>query len=102
DGIRDFHVTGVQTCALPISTGDYLAPTLDRILWFAKHKEALKFRPYLLKKKPGEKGGTGYKNIRTWDGQIEPLTKEQATGEQDRSEERRVGKEWRSQWPPDA
>src|SRR5690606_39642866 len=22
DGIRDFHVTGVQTCALPISTGD--------------------------------------------------------------------------------
>src|SRR5690606_40910981 len=22
DGIRDFHVTGVQTCALPISTED--------------------------------------------------------------------------------
>src|SRR5690606_39474746 len=22
DGIRDFHVTGVQTCALPISTGN--------------------------------------------------------------------------------
>src|SRR5690606_40346989 len=22
DGIRDFHVTGVQTCALPISTAD--------------------------------------------------------------------------------
>src|SRR5690606_40754173 len=22
DGIRDFHVTGVQTCALPISGGD--------------------------------------------------------------------------------
>src|SRR5690606_40471469 len=22
DGIRDFHVTGVQTCALPISTGE--------------------------------------------------------------------------------
>src|SRR5690606_40610005 len=25
DGIRDFHVTGVQTCALPISTKDDLA-----------------------------------------------------------------------------
>src|SRR5690606_31911650 len=25
DGIRDFHVTGVQTCALPISAGDYKA-----------------------------------------------------------------------------
>src|SRR5690606_3319591 len=24
DGIRDFHVTGVQTCALPISFGDGL------------------------------------------------------------------------------
>src|SRR5690606_4041524 len=23
DGIRDFHVTGVQTCALPISTREY-------------------------------------------------------------------------------
>src|SRR5690606_40381538 len=23
DGIRDFHVTGVQTCALPISTGQF-------------------------------------------------------------------------------
>src|SRR5690606_39960467 len=25
DGIRDFHVTGVQTCALPISGGEYRA-----------------------------------------------------------------------------
>src|SRR5690606_40977969 len=24
DGIRDFHVTGVQTCALPISVGETL------------------------------------------------------------------------------
>src|SRR5690606_40742201 len=28
DGIRDFHVTGVQTCALPIS--HYVAFTLNR------------------------------------------------------------------------
>src|SRR5690606_40789400 len=25
DGIRDFHVTGVQTCALPISMATYVA-----------------------------------------------------------------------------
>src|SRR5204862_5435828 len=25
DGIRDLYVTGVQTCALPISTGHYVA-----------------------------------------------------------------------------
>src|SRR5690606_39310315 len=28
DGIRDFHVTGVQTCALPISRGLYLVGML--------------------------------------------------------------------------
>src|SRR5690606_40240935 len=27
DGIRDFHVTGVQTCALPISGGDPTPPS---------------------------------------------------------------------------
>src|SRR5690606_41034720 len=29
DGIRDFHVTGVQTCALPISSGPCRANALD-------------------------------------------------------------------------
>src|SRR5690606_40973924 len=29
DGIRDFHVTGVQTCALPIS-GKFLSADLDK------------------------------------------------------------------------
>src|SRR5690606_17337441 len=28
DGIRDFHVTGVQTCALPISDGHLIASSL--------------------------------------------------------------------------
>src|SRR5690606_40544045 len=35
DGIRDFHVTGVQTCALPIyrgAAGRGLAPTKDATL----------------------------------------------------------------------
>src|SRR5690606_39315530 len=29
DGIRDFHVTGVQTCALPISWGTARKPSVD-------------------------------------------------------------------------
>src|SRR5690606_39536182 len=29
DGIRDFHVTGVQTCALPIFDGEFLARRLE-------------------------------------------------------------------------
>src|SRR5690606_41202969 len=32
DGIRDFHVTGVQTCALPISFAWYLAGLVFRWL----------------------------------------------------------------------
>src|SRR5690606_40143591 len=30
DGIRDFHVTGVQTCALPISPKMWCGPSLGR------------------------------------------------------------------------
>src|SRR5690606_40112326 len=36
DGIRDFHVTGVQTCALPISDDDARAS----VVGFAKSMEA--------------------------------------------------------------
>ncbi len=60
------------------STGDFLSPTLDRVLWAARSKDALKYRPYLLRKIPGEKGGTGYKNARHIDGRIRSL----APGEQ--------------------
>src|SRR5690606_39427475 len=36
DGIRDFHVTGVQTCALPILANAPCAPgTLDMMAQFA-------------------------------------------------------------------
>src|SRR5690606_41016402 len=37
-GIRDFHVTGVQTCALPISSKTLLNP--GRILQFARSNPA--------------------------------------------------------------
>src|SRR5690606_39971438 len=33
DGIRDFHVTGVQTCALPISTARVLGRMSKRRSW---------------------------------------------------------------------
>src|SRR5690606_41008003 len=64
DGIRDFHVTGVQTCALPISietaaTASFLAP------WLV-----------------GSPKNT--------------ITQSPTNLSMVRSEERRVGKEWRS------
>ena len=86
DGIRGRLVTGVQTCALPISTGqDFSFPQLlkptgcreagrlgeDKIGLAGQHLEA---------KRLERLGGLG------------PQTH--------RSEERRVGKECRSRWSP--
>ncbi len=64
------EVFGAENCVSSIvfaktssSTGDYLGPTFDTLLWYAKRKEAVKYRKYLLKKAPGQKGGTGYKSV---------------------------------------
>ena len=45
------------------STGDFLGPTFDTLLWYAKDKSAVKFRKFLMKKAPGQRGGTGYKSV---------------------------------------
>src|SRR2546426_5227639 len=73
DGIRDYKVTGVQTCALPILSSRTRSPT------------------------------PGTEPIRSpWppsppaDGRSRSI----ATGTVTRSEERRVGKECRSRWSP--
>src|SRR5690606_39589737 len=83
DGIRDFHVTGVQTCALPISNqGDAWVYMLDRLRNYndriLSHEEEHLSEPKL-------KGSL-----------TRPLSFEELPEE--RSEERRVGKECRSRW----
>jgi len=45
------------------STGDFLGPTFDTLLWYARNKSAVKFRKFLMKKAPGQRGGTGYKSV---------------------------------------
>src|SRR2546429_7128341 len=77
DGIRDVAVTGVQTCALPISLGaQYREQQLDFV--------GIVLRP------DAER--------------VAGLVGEAGAGELDhhmaRSEERRVGKECRSRWSP--
>src|SRR5258708_31742366 len=77
DGIRDDLVTGVQTCALPISiTNQPLALTPEQ----ATSLERLRTSPWT-----------------SPDGQV--ITYETMVT-QIRSEERRVGKECRSRWSP--
>src|SRR5207253_6970297 len=88
DGIRDGHVTGVQTCALPISItfgsyGQGLAQiaNADGAVWIPAGRHDLVFNGLDL---------TSSNAI---------VFSSAATGE-GRSEERRVGKECRSRWAP--
>src|SRR5690606_40431920 len=77
DGIRDFHVTGVQTCALPISNHvEYLLtpPSKDQLVNMIRDA-GLTVREVLRKN-------------------VDPYTEL-------RSEERRVGKEGRTGWAMD-
>src|SRR3989441_2372741 len=90
DGIRDKLVTGVQTCALPIYTGNVNwpnrvasgrleNPTVSR--WF--DASAFVFPVQYVQ-------GNAGRNVLTGPGTVST----------DRSEERRVGKECRSRWSP--
>src|SRR5690606_40983073 len=82
DGIRDFHVTGVQTCALPISMGvNGRREVVERL------RDSGEVEVFRSAREPTT--GHGYFTLRPatlWMGR--------------RSEERRVGKECRSRrWP---
>src|SRR2546426_3030951 len=82
DGIRDYKVTGVQTCALPISAFSPEANLVfvNSIDWCSTVK--------LDTKAPVFEAGKPF------------LGSANAFGDKDRSEERRVGKECRSRWSP--
>src|SRR5256885_10938613 len=87
DGIRDYKVTGVQTCALPICrAGGLLHRDRDvhpqRDVW---HTVAL----VDTRRSAGERHVVLLVRLR-----------EERPGEIARSEERRVGKECRSRWSP--
>src|SRR5690606_39824140 len=91
DGIRDFHVTGVQTCALPISLLSHSKQT-----W-----QAMLFR---LTQTHIEWGVAVANQATVFIKQFHHLQGTAALLKQiiriGRSEERRVGKEGRSPWSP--
>src|SRR5690606_40537798 len=93
DGIRDFHVTGVQTCALPILELNDLQ-RLDQMMITAVLAPSLNFSNY--RHQHTISGSLTYTNL---DDQ-NPSTKDQTNGNNisaslNRSEERRVRKEYR-------
>src|SRR2546430_5053463 len=86
DGIRDLTVTGVQTCALPISFREPSHGLLPTCGIAARNRNA--------RRAPGVAGSCG-------GSKSQPLNHLARLRGIDRSEERRVGKEWRSRWSPD-
>src|SRR2546429_6740970 len=86
DGIRVVAVTGVQTCALPIPQ----RTTANRL-----HRTKVCRRTRVV-------GSRRIRDARFLGSSLglEGANREGADDEQDRSEERRVGKECRSRWSP--
>src|SRR5438034_7750788 len=88
DGIRDHCVTGVQTCALPISRAD-LGRDFEIRRLVADHDRAREVERQLVRR--------AQQQARLWLAAIAELP----VGRRPfRSEERRVGKECRSGWSP--
>src|SRR5690606_39731687 len=94
DGIRDFHVTGVQTCALPIFLQDLGEST-------KKARDALKRE--LSKLRTGRAHPWMLDGIRVdYYGQMTPIAQMATVSvpEPRRSEERRGGQGWRQRARP--
>src|SRR2546430_6419412 len=87
DGIRDLTVTGVQTCALPISEGQLSGEAARDVPRLAD--EGVEQRQHT---EVHQEGRGKDQRKHEADGQQPPV--------QQRSEERRVGKECRSRWSP--
>src|SRR5690606_39737751 len=90
DGIRDFHVTGVQTCALPI----YFVNKTANKIWEIEDYKIREFvgtydewEQWKLERKAAASGPAKKEKI---------ITEKKNTALPERSEERRVGKECRS------
>src|SRR5690606_40060008 len=89
DGIRDFHVTGVQTCALPISVREHEAAVLIATIALALIFQELMLYTF---------GGSFLGVPSTLEGSMRVFG---VSVPYQRSEERRVEKEGRSRVSPE-
>src|SRR5437870_1079878 len=93
DGIRDGHVTGVQTCALPISTFPKTLRTLSVVS--RRHCGIVPLTQGTPKRTLAEGCVLCGNSIRRWPSFIEGWLSRRSRNFGQRSEERRVGKEYR-------
>src|SRR5690606_39605592 len=95
DGIRDFHVTGVQTCALPISAPNCAVPDALR-----EATASLDTLDVLVRSAgTAQLGAVADSDAAVWRHNLEVNLV--AVAELTRSEERRVGKECRARGAAD-
>src|SRR5690606_40880374 len=92
DGIRDFHVTGVQTCALPISYDKALA---EGFVADPAQQQAVTVLEECFQAL--QAGAGAVRGVYLWGpvGRGKTWLMEQFFNGLTRSEERRVGREWR-------
>src|SRR5256885_9085443 len=88
DGIRDYKVTGVQTCALPISCDVPHMNMTPRPKIASSVLELIGHTPMVRLNRLPKPGGASV------------VAKLESVNPGGRSEERRVGKECRSRWSP--
>src|SRR5437763_11172100 len=88
DGIRDTSVTGVQTCALPISGAQHRLLVAHPDIAPGQDPAQLAIAPQLLEIEPGQLVGAPDAGRLEAGGRLQ----------RKRSEERRVGKECRCRW----
>src|SRR5690606_40541126 len=96
DGIRDFHVTGVQTCALPISLVGY-GRELSYVGELAESWETPDDKTYVFTLREGATYHNGQPvEASHVEFSYKRIAEKQTVWSSRRSEERRVGKEWRT------
>ncbi|GMU82463.1 MAG: hypothetical protein AMXMBFR47_23340 [Planctomycetota bacterium] len=62
------------------ATSELLPGTLDYVLWYAKDRDAVKYRPLFRDKFPGAEGATGYNRLELADGSRRRMTEEERFG----------------------
>src|SRR5207249_7568472 len=91
DGIRDRNVTGVQTCALPISLRNLIQPVDEHTSDVSRPPRSVRYRSVASKAAMPAPRACSAADDRSKTRTSHP-----------RSEERRVGKECRSRWAAEA
>lgn len=71
---RFSEITFVKTS----SSTSLFGGTADRVLWYAKSRESVKFRQLFQKKSTGGAGGSGYTRVELADGTTRPLSRAEA------------------------